>query len=179
MSEAVKTPVPAAIETPAVAGALEAPVPATPPAEAAVAPPAAAEAAAVGEKPAKPAPSPEPQGKVAEDWREARLRVETAKRREAESKARELQAKLDAQKPLEPMPQTVINEADIERRVSERAAQQAQWDSFNSACNAAASAGKAAYADFDTRVNELRKLADPNDPVSLAAYNGFLAAALE
>jgi hypothetical protein len=28
-------------------------------------------------------------------------------------------------------------------------------------------------------VDELRKLADPNDPISMATYNGFLAAALE
>lgn len=150
--------------------------------------PDAASASAGGKK--KETGNPEPTGQQAKDWREDRLRVETAKRREAEGKARQLEEQIatlrqqsTVQQPTvqQSVQQPQIDEAAIERRVNDRAAQQAQWDSFNRACEGAAAQGRDQYGqtEFATRVNELRKLADPNDPVSMATYNGFLAAALE
>ncbi len=146
--------------------------------------------AAAGSVKKKETANPEPTGQQAKDWREDRLRVETAKRREAENKARQLEEQIatlrsngnQQQTVQQPVQQPVqIDEAAIERRVNDRAAQQAQWDAFNRACEGAAAAGREQYGqtEFATRVNELRKLADPNDPVSMATYNGFLAAALE
>jgi len=116
------------------------------------------------------------------DWREARIDVLTAKLRQAEAEARAAAAKTTATtetKALDPAANIRLDEAEIDRRASERAQQQSQWDSFNRSCNDAAQAGRLAFTDFDTRVGELRKLFDPNDPTQVANYNGFLAAALE
>lgn len=117
----------------------------------------------------------------APDWREARLRVETAKRREAEARVRELEARQVAKPPVEDSAGKAARytDDDVNRLADQKAAMQSQWRAFSDACDATAAQGRRDFTDFDSRVGELRRLVDQNDVESQGAYNRFLAAAME
>lgn len=113
----------------------------------------------------------------AADWKDRRIAEQTAKRRQAEQRVKELEDQIQAAVP----PTSVKSEdpAEFDRRVDAAAQQRTAAVEFNRQCETAATAGRAAYPDFDSRVNELVTLVDRNDPESVARYNLFLAAALE
>lgn len=114
-------------------------------------------------------PTEPPKEPPSQDWRDRRIAQLTARLREEQAK--------NAKPPTADPPATApgLTEADVERRAAELAATQ----TFNRMCNDAAQAGRQAYPDFDSKVNELRRLVDVNDPASVAAYNSMLAAAIE
>ena len=135
------------------------PAPATtpPPEPSTTPPPVAVEAA--------PKPEPKP-----EDWRDKRIAQLTAKLKDAQAKP----------KPEDkPKPEGGESEAEINARAEQLAAQRVALDSFNKACAEAAEKGRAEFPDFQSRVNELSRLVDRNDPASVGAYNEFIVAALE
>lgn len=122
--------------------------------------------------------------KPKDDWRDARLRVETAKRREAEAKLRAFEEKAskgteETPAPGKPGTQRTFTEEEVNTRASAIAAQNAQWKAFNDACVSTAEKGRTEFSDFDARMDDLKQLRDPEDPVSQGAYNMFLAAAME
>lgn len=114
-------------------------------------------------------PTEPPKEPPSQDWRDRRIAQLTARLREEQ--ARNAQTKTETKVETPPG----LTEADVERRAAELAATQ----TFNRMCNDAAQAGRQAYPDFDSKVNELRRLVDVNDPASVAAYNSMLAAAIE
>jgi hypothetical protein len=73
----------------------------------------------------------------------------------------------------------VLPSVEIERRAQEIAAQQAQINAFNDACQRTANAGKSQFPDFDSRIKELSKLAGDGDLQQQMTYNTFIAAAIE
>lgn len=117
-----------------------------------------------------PQPEPKPaEPPKSEDWRDRRIAQLTARLREEQAKNAQTKTETKVETP------PGLTEADVERRAAELAATQ----TFNRMCNDAAQAGRQAYPDFDSKVNELRRLVDVNDPASVAAYNSMLAAAIE
>lgn len=124
-------------------------------------PDAEAEAKVEEKVEAQPAPKP--------DWRDqqiARLRDQLAR-----EKAKPVEAKPD----VKPDPNS-----DFESRVATAAAQQRRVDDFNAACLKAATAGRSAYSDFDTRLRDITSnLVDQRDPASVIRYNQFLSDTIE
>lgn len=70
-------------------------------------------------------------------------------------------------------------EARIEAEAESRATSKAAQREFNNACNNAATAGRAAYPDFDGKIKALVSVVDATDPAALANYNTMLATAIE
>lgn len=118
-------------------------------------------AESVDEK-AKPAA---PQTK--EDWRDRRIAQLTARLREAQQAA------------PTPAGEAGIPVADFDARVKEEATRLAQVERFNQQCLDVVAVGKTAYPDFDSRVTELKRVADPSDSASALAYSNLIAAAIE
>lgn len=136
------------------------------------------------EKPTEVKPEEKPaEGKPAEtkeDWRDRRIAKLTARLKEAEAKpkAGEGEAKPEGEAPAPAQP----TEEQIRARIKQEAAQQAEWDKFNEACNAAAAQGREDYGKeaFNSSIDKLTKnLVDREDKASVDAYNEFLQAALE
>lgn len=119
----------------------------------------------------KPAPAAEATPPASEDWRDKRLATLTARLRAAEAKLAESGDK--------PEPVAGESEAEFNKRVLTAANAISANNEFTRNCNEVAKQGKALFEDFQTRVDNLRKLADPNDAASVNAYNQFLIAAME
>lgn len=107
------------------------------------------------------------------DWKEQRIAKLTAKNKEM---AEQLAAKAPTAAPT-PSPST--GGAEFDKQVRTEAEKIASQNAFNAACNAVAAKGKESFGDFMPRVDALLQVVDKNDPASVAAYNGFLSAAME
>lgn len=118
-----------------------------------------------------PPPAADPNGGQP-DWAIKRINELTAKRYEAErkaeaetkarvvaeEKARELLAQIGratVPDPAAPASKPVQSDADIERMVQERAAQIAQANAFNGACNKVAETGKKEFTDWQQSLDNL------------------------
>lgn len=114
-----------------------------------------------------------------EDWREAKIRRLTAQLHELRDKPLAETPEV----PLAPVadPAVRLQEAEIERRARVLASQQNAIDTFNRMCREAATAGRVAFPDFDTRVTALREAfaGGEEDVQQQIIYNQFVAAALE
>lgn len=130
------------------------------------------------EPPAEGEPEPVPPAAAApkSDWKDRRIAKLTARLREREAAPAPV-APGPEQKAL--VPGTPEFEAEVERRAATRASQEAAAIQFGKDCEATAKAGKAAYADFDDRVNNLKQVYDPTSQDEVVAYNTFLALAIE
>lgn len=113
----------------------------------------------------------------AQDWRDRRIAQLTARLREEQRKGQQTaeQATTEATAGGAASP----TEAEINRLVDERAAEQAAVRDFNRQCNEAAAAGREAFPDFDVRVGALKGLVSDGDPTDLMRYNQLLLAAIE
>lgn len=148
---------------------------------AASAPPPGAAAGDTGGEAGTPAGTPAapagegtpPEKPAAIDWREKRIAVLTAKLAEAK-------ALIPVADPTAP-PTPGLTQADVDRLAGEKAAQIAAQTEFNRQCNEVAVKGQGTFGKdpFMARVSALQKLADPQDPASVASYNQFLSAVLE
>lgn len=130
--------------------------------------------------PAAPAGSEAPPVKPAAlDWREKRIATLTARLREAEARAIP-PVPVPGVDPATPAA-TGLTQADVDRLAGEKAAQIAAQAEFNRQCNEVAVKGQETFGKdpFMARVSALQKLADPQDPASVASYNQFLSAVLE
>ena len=156
---AENTELPAVVETSAVVA---------PPADTVDTTQAPAAAAVVATPPPAAVVEPQPQ-----DWRERRIGELTAKLRAAEARAK---AELPPPSPALP---PVINQAEIDRLANIRAQELNATTEFNRMCNEAAGAGRLAFPDFDTKLNEMKRLAESGDANTVSAYNTMIAAALE
>lgn len=179
VEEPVQPAEPAAPSGAAPSGSAVAAAAAEAPAEAAAPQPADAAATAAEPAPAEiaaPAVAAAPAKK--EDWREAKIRRLTAQLHELRD-----QPAAESAEPAgtEPEPAARLAEAEIERRARERAKEISAIETFNRMCRDAATAGRQAFPDFDTRVTALREAfsgAD-GDVQQQVTYNQFVAAALE
>ena len=104
-----------------------------------------------------------------EDWRDARIRVLTAKLNDAR--------KEKAAEQVQPVAGETREQLDA--RVEARAKELAGQSDWNNRCNAVAVAGRAAYTDFAEKLRGITSLVDGNDPAEVSSYNSFLAAAME
>jgi hypothetical protein len=102
-----------------------------------------------------------------------------------DSRIAELTAKLNQEraKKVEPPKGAAESEADFNARVEARAQQLVQektvlgdWDRR---CNEVFAEGKSQFADFDSRVGEIKKTVDAKDPDEVQRYNTMIAAAME
>ena len=110
-----------------------------------------------------------------EDWRDKRIGQLTAQKKALEAKAQALEIQL-MQRPGE----TDANfEARVEAAAETKAIEKAQANKFIDECNREAAAGRKAFSDFDDRINQLSKLVDKSDPVSINSYQQLVSAALE
>lgn len=132
--------------------------------------------AAVGEEGAGATSTP---AASAQDWRDKRIAQLTAKSRELE---RTLQSVRTEVKPPvgadgKPLPEKTFTESQV-RQMTEQAQAAA---AFNLACNEAATDGVTRFGqdEFLAAISEIGKLYDKTDPKQQAAYNEFLADALE
>jgi hypothetical protein len=144
----------------------------------------------VTEPPPPPAPPPEPEPTAAPpatpppaeppatDWKDRRIATLTRR-------LRELQERPAYQPPASgtppaPQPTTVPPEPD-QNIINQRARELAAVQDFNRRCDEAAFAGRTTFGEtqFNGRIDQLRKLVDNTDPVSVQAYNNLLMAALE
>jgi len=122
-----------------------------------------------------PAVVAEPVAPPKEDWRDKRIGQLTAQKKALEAKAQALEIQL-LQRPGE----TDANfEARVEAAAEAKAIEKAQANKFIDECNREAAAGRKAFSDFDDRINNLSKLVDKSDPVSISSYQQLVSAALE
>lgn len=112
--------------------------------------------------------APGPQETPKKDWKDDRIRVLTAKLREAQKAEPPAAADLEAAAP-------VVSEAEVQRRVQELSA----VNEFNRRCNEAAEGGRKDFQDFDAKIDQLQQLVTPGDPQEAAAYTRMIEAALE
>lgn len=111
-----------------------------------------------------------------EDWRDARIRVLTARLTEEKSKNQAPQPVVDPAAPAN----AGLTESQIRERISAEMQAAEQTRVFNQACNDVAQKGKLAFPDFDARVGQLKQLvSDWKDPAQFVPYNQFVAAAIE
>jgi len=122
-----------------------------------------------------PAVVAEPVAPPKEDWRDKRIGQLTAQKKALEAKAQALEIQL-LQRPGE----TDANfEARVEAAAEAKAIEKTQANKFIDECNREAAAGRKAFSDFDDRINNLSKLVDKSDPVSISSYQQLVSAALE
>lgn len=120
-----------------------------------------------------------------EDWRERRLKEQTAKRREAERRAADLEAELAQYRTGNTSGAAAgasgATEPDLDQLVEARAAERAAVAEFNRQCNEVAASGQEEFgqAEFNSRVQALTGLVDRGDPQEAIRYNQFLVAAIE
>jgi len=121
-----------------------------------------------------PEPEPEPTPAAATDWRDRRIATLTARLREAQR----TQATAPAPDPTAAGTITTTQE-ELDQLVRQRSSETAAVDDFNRRCNEAASTGRTAFSDFDTRIDSLKSLASGGDAQELMRYNQLLLAAIE
>ena len=122
-----------------------------------------------------PAVVAEPVAPPKEDWRDKRIGQLTAQKKALEAKTQALEIQL-LQRPGE----TDANfEARVEAAAEAKAIEKTQANKFIDECNREAAAGRKAFSDFDDRINNLSKLVDKSDPVSISSYQQLVSAALE
>lgn len=115
------------------------------------------------------------QGNDKTDWRMKRIATLTAQLKEEKAKNA---ASPPAAAGAGAAPQA--GTAEFDAAVAQAARAQYEWETFNNNCNAALAAGRAAFpTEFDQRLGGLLQLVDQTDRASLAAYQGFLAAAIK
>ncbi|HKU51987.1 MAG TPA: hypothetical protein VJQ25_05940 [Nitrospira sp.] len=110
-----------------------------------------------------PAASPPPK----DDWRDKRIAKLTAQLREAQA----AQAAQGGNQNSDP-------NADFESRVRAEAARLAAAEQFNARCLDVVNQGRKEFADFDLRVDDLKRIVG-SDPTSVNMYSGLIAAAIE
>lgn len=123
-------------------------------------------------QPAKPEAKPE-----AGDWKDKRLAKLTAQLHEERRKAAELASKVaKPEASATPDPN-----AEFDRLVNERAAQQRQAEDFNRRCTEEALAGREKYgeAEFNKALGDLQRLIDASNNEDVAKYTRFLQASME
>ena len=131
--------------------------------------PEVAEVAVVPKEDEKPTPT--------SDWKDKRIAQLTAKLREVEKAPKALP---QAPSPgVVAMPGTPEFQALVDTEVNKKAGAIAQIQAFNQACDATAAEGRKNWQDFDSRVANLQKLIDGNNPAEVQLFNNFLLAAIE
>lgn len=144
-------------------------------------------------------PTPEQQEGVSreteprQDWRDRRIGEQQQRLRERNARIQQLEAQLAAvagqtQPGYQPDPATGYPQqqpayaqpvGDIQQQINEAAARMAAGQEFNRRCNEVAELGRRSYQNFDGRVQRLTGLIDPNDPMQVERYNGFLRACMQ
>lgn len=125
----------------------------------------------------EPAPTPEPTPEPVaaapkKDWKDARIAQLTARLKAA--------GKTDAPAPIVAAPSGLpTTQAELDALVDARAADKANLADFNRRCAEVATAGRAAFSDFNDSIAGLMQLVDRDDPSSVNTYNTFIQAALE
>lgn len=116
------------------------------------------------------APTPEP---TQADWRDKRIATLTRRLRELQENQGRQQA---PQAPQQPTQEQLTNQ-QIEQRARELSAVQ----DFNRRCDETALVGRSSFGEneFNGRIQNLQKLVDNSDPVSVQAYNSLLLAAID
>jgi hypothetical protein len=109
------------------------------------------------------------------DWKEERLAKVTGQKHALEAQLRSAQTELAALKAGKP----AANDAEFEARVAREAEARAAQKIFDDACEVVTREGRAAFPDFDTKVNELLKITDRSDKGSLDRYAAFVAAMID
>ena len=121
-------------------------------------------------------PADEVIDKSTPDWRDKRIAVLTARLSEAKRGGGDK----PADKPAADKPGTVTaTQAEIDALVEQRTQERSATSEFNRLCNEAAAAGRQAFPDFDGKVTELKRLANPEDLNEMTRYNQMLVAVLE
>lgn len=115
-----------------------------------------------------PAPEPAPEPPKS-DWRDARIAELTAKLHEERKKKVQV---AEPQRPGE-------TPAQFDERVEARARELNSQTEWARQCNSVIENGKAAYPDWQAKVDTIRKMVDPGDQGEVLKYNNFLAAAME
>lgn len=123
------------------------------------------------------------------DWRDRRIGEQQARLRERNARIAELEAQLRGQPTPQPgavppagqptYQQPPQAPGDIQRQITEAAAQMAAASEFTRRCNEVAESGRRVFTNFDQRVQRLTGLVDPNDNQQVVHYNAFLNAAME
>ena len=123
------------------------------------------------------------------DWRDRRIGEQQQRLRERNARIAELEAQLRGQPTPQPPAgappgQPVYQQppqapGDIQRQITEAAAQMAAASEFTRRCNEVAESGRRVFTNFDQRVQRLTGLVDPNDQQQVVHYNAFLNAAME
>lgn len=139
-------------------------------------------------------PPPAPAAAASEDWRDKRLGQLSARLHERndvvttkEARIAELEAQIASLQPRAAAAAAAPTEEEIAQRVraeAERlaptlASQQTATIEFNRQCNAAVEAGRLQFADFDSKLGDLRSVITPGDQASEGAYWGIVSAALK
>lgn len=116
-------------------------------------------------KPADTAPVVKP------DWKDSRIAELTAKLNKERARV--------AEPPKAPAESEADFNARVEARAQVLASEKAAVQSWDDQCNAVARKGKEQFTDFDSRLWEIKRVVDANDPKEVAQYNTMLAAAIE
>ena len=142
----------------------------------AVVPPAAAAPSPAPEAPAPAPPSDPPPKAPSPDWKEARIARLTGQLREAQERLRVAETKPPAPSALPP----VVPAAEVDARAEALAKELEAQRDFNRRCDETAQAGRKSFgeAEFNSRVQDLVKIFDRNDPAQATAYNLLLDAAM-
>ncbi len=119
---------------------------------------------------AKPAEKDEPAAvpPVREDWRDKRIAKLTAQLREAQARQNVVPQNPD----LNPT-------VDFELRVREEAQRLAAAEQFNARCLDVVNQGKKEFPDFDSRVENLKRVVAGGDQEAVMQYSNLIAAAIE
>jgi hypothetical protein len=157
----------------------EPPAPAPePPGSTSSPPPTGTEGGGSSEPPSPPPPTTPPAAEPpATDWRDRRIATLTRRLRDLQERSASTNG---APAPTPPVPQ-VPPPAEFDAAVNQRARELAAVNDFNRRCDEAAFTGRTTFGEteFNGRIDQLRKLVDNTDPVSVQAYNNLLMAALE
>ncbi|MEN6549713.1 MAG: hypothetical protein ABFE07_27025, partial [Armatimonadia bacterium] len=74
--------------------------------------------------------------------------------------------------------EATLTEAEVEARAQAKAEQIAEQRRFVESCNELAKTGSKEFPDFNTKIADLQRLVDKDDPSSIARYNEMLQAVL-
>ena len=103
-----------------------------------------------------------------DDWRDKRIAKLTAQLREAQA-AQTTQSGSQNSDP----------NVDFESRVRAEAARIAAAEQFNARCLDVVNQGRKEFADFDSRVENLKRVVSGGDQNAVSQYSGLIAAAIE
>lgn len=129
---------------------------------------ATSETSQTTEAPAESAPAEQPKP----DWRDRRIAQLTARLREEQARQSQSQTNNSNES-------SVPSQAEFDAAVRAEAARVAAAERFNQQCLEVVNQGKSQFQDFDSRVEQLKRVVDPGDQVSAAAYSNLIAAAIE